>query len=73
MDDARDIQRMLAHGDAITSKYGGIGFIKSLIAHEFGYGGSTVRGPLATASVDKLSNADAALLQELIAFERSLS
>ena len=73
MDEAKDIQRILAHGDAIASKYGGIGFIKALIAHEFGYGGSTVRGPLSTASVDKLSVADAAQLKELITFERSLS
>ena len=72
MNDARNIQRILAHGDAITSKYGGIGFIKALIAHEFGYGGSTVRGPLATASVDKLSAADAVQLKELINLEKSL-
>lgn len=69
-DAARDIQRLLAHGDAIISKNGGIGFIKALIAHEFGYGGPTVRGPLETASVDRLSTADAALLRELIAFEK---
>jgi 4-hydroxy-2-oxoglutarate aldolase len=73
MDEARDIQRILAHGDAIASKYGGIGFIKALITHEFGYGESTVRGPLSTASVDKLSVADAGQLKELITFERSLS
>lgn len=70
--DVRNVQRMLAHGDAIASKYGGISFIKGLIAREFGYGGATVRAPLATASVDGLSSTDAALLEELIAFERSL-
>jgi 4-hydroxy-2-oxoglutarate aldolase len=72
--DACNIQRILAHCEAImtTSKYGGISFIKALIAHEFGYGGSTVRGPLATASVDKLSAADAVQLRELITFENSL-
>ncbi|KAH9063966.1 aldolase [Lactarius vividus] len=72
MDEARNIQRILAHGDTIASKYGGIGFIKALIAHEFGYGGPNVRGPLATASVDKLSVADAEKLKELITFEKSL-
>jgi hypothetical protein len=36
--DARNVQRMLAHGDAIASKCGGISFIKGLIAREFGYG-----------------------------------
>ena len=72
MDDARDIQRILAHCDAITSKYGGIGFIKAFIAHEFGYGGLTVRGPLARATVDKLSVDDAAQLKELITLEKSL-
>ncbi|KAF8273370.1 aldolase, partial [Lactarius quietus] len=73
MNEARDIQRILAHCDAITSRYGGIGFIKTYIALEFGYGGSTVRGPLAAAQADKLSAADAAQLKELITFERSLS
>jgi 4-hydroxy-2-oxoglutarate aldolase len=72
VEDARDIQRMLAHCDAIVSKYGGIGFTKALVAREYGYGGATVRGPLATASVDQLSSTDAAQLDELIAFERSL-
>ena len=72
-DHARNIQRMLAHGDAIVSKYGGIGFIKALIAQEFGYGRPTVRGPLATASVDGLSSADATMLKELIAFENSIT
>ncbi|KAI0303643.1 aldolase [Multifurca ochricompacta] len=72
-EDARKIQGMLAHGDAIASKYGGISFIKALIAHEFGYGGPTVRSPLATASIEKLSGADKALLKELIVFEQSLS
>ena len=72
MDDARNIQRILAHCEAITSKYGGIGFIKALIAHEFGYGGSTVRRPLATASLDKLSTEDDIKLQELITFEKLL-
>ncbi|KAH9003104.1 aldolase [Lactarius hatsudake] len=72
MDEARNIQRILAHGDTIASKYGGIGFIKALIAHEFGYGGPNVRGPLATASVDKLSVADAEQLKELITYEKLL-
>jgi 4-hydroxy-2-oxoglutarate aldolase len=71
-DEARNIQRMLAHGDAIVSKYGGIGFIKALIAHEFGYGRPTVRGPLATVSVEGLSTDDVAALEELIVFEKSL-
>ena len=71
-DEARNIQRMLAHCDAIVSKYGGIGFTKALVASEFGYGGAVVRGPLATASVDQLSSADAAQLRELLAFEGSL-
>ena len=72
VDEARNIQRMLAHCDAIVSKYGGIGFTKALVAREFGYGGATVRGPLATASVDQLSIVDAAQLDELLALERSL-
>jgi len=70
--DARNVQRMLAHCDAIVSKYGGIGFTKALVAREFGYGGATVRGPLATTSVDQLSSTDEALLDELMALERSL-
>ena len=72
IDDARDIQRMLAHCDAILSKYGGISFTKALIAREFGYGGATVRAPLVTTSVDRLSSTDATLLGELLAFESSL-
>jgi 4-hydroxy-2-oxoglutarate aldolase len=72
IDEARNIQRMLAHGDAIASKYGGIGFIKALIAQNFGYGGPTVRGPLMAGSVDKLSSADSALLEEILIFEASL-
>jgi 4-hydroxy-2-oxoglutarate aldolase len=72
IDDARDIQRMLAHCDAILSRYGGISFTKALIAREFSYGGATVRGPLVTTSVDRLSSTDATLLNELLAFERSL-
>lgn len=72
VEDARNIQRMLAHCDAIVSKYGGIGFTKALVAREYGYGGATVRGPLATASVDQLSSTDATQIDELIAFERSL-
>jgi 4-hydroxy-2-oxoglutarate aldolase len=71
-DDARNIQRMLAHGDAIVSKYGGISFLKALVAREYGYGGATVRGPLGTTSVNQLSSTDADILDELMAFERSL-
>ena len=68
--DARDIQRMLAHCDASLSKYGGIGFMKALITREFGYGGATVRGPLVATSVDRLSSTDATLLNELLTFEK---
>ncbi|KAH9995827.1 aldolase [Russula vinacea] len=71
-DDARNIQRMLAHGDAIVSKYGGISFLKALVAREYGYGGATVRGPLGTTSVNQLSSTDADILDDLMAFERSL-
>jgi 4-hydroxy-2-oxoglutarate aldolase len=73
VDDARDIQRMLAHGDAVVSKYGGISFTKALVAREYGYGRATVRGPLTTTSVDQLSSTDADILDELIAFERSMN
>ncbi|KAI0052278.1 aldolase [Auriscalpium vulgare] len=69
MDEARDIQRMLSHADAICGKYGGIGFIKALVAKEFGYGGVTVRGPLLQSSVDKVSAQEGNLLRELIEFE----
>jgi 4-hydroxy-2-oxoglutarate aldolase len=72
IDDARDVQRMLADCDAILSKYGGISFTKALIAREFGYGGATVRAPLVTTSVDRLSSTDSILLDELLALERSL-
>jgi 4-hydroxy-2-oxoglutarate aldolase len=72
-DNARNIHRMLAHGDAVVSKYGGISFTKAVIAREFGYGRPTVRGPLATALADGLSSADAAMLEELIAFEKSIT
>jgi 4-hydroxy-2-oxoglutarate aldolase len=70
--DARDIQYMLAHCDAILSKYGGVSFTKALVAREFGYGGAVVRGPLVTTSVDRLSSTDATVLNKLLAFERSL-
>lgn len=72
IDDARNVQRMLAHCDAILSKYGGISFTKALIAREFGYGGATVRAPLMTTSVDRLSSTDGTLLDELLALERFL-
>ena len=44
-DDAQNIQPMLAHGDAVISKYGGISF-RALIAQEFGYA-NTCAGDLA--------------------------
>ncbi|TFY81902.1 hypothetical protein EWM64_g2107 [Hericium alpestre] len=72
IDGARDVQRLLSHGDAISSKLGGIGFLKALVSKEFGYGGPTVRAPLAPASLDKLSGRDAELIKELIDLEKSL-
>ncbi|KAA1467679.1 aldolase [Dentipellis sp. KUC8613] len=72
MDEARDIQRLLSHCDAITGKLGGIGFLKAIISKEFGYGGLTVRAPLLPSSVDKLSGRDAELMKELIDLEKSL-
>ncbi|KAI0311914.1 aldolase [Amylostereum chailletii] len=73
LDQARLIQRMLSQTDGLLGKYGGIGFIKAVVAKEFGYGGPTVRGPLLESSVDKLNEADGAILSELIAFEKLLS
>ncbi|EIM91424.1 aldolase [Stereum hirsutum FP-91666 SS1] len=71
-DEARDVQRLLSHGDSIAAKCGGIGFIKALVSKEFGYGNGTVRGPLVASSVDKLQGRDKELMDELIALEKSL-
>lgn len=71
-DEARDVQRLLSHGDAIASKCGGIGFIKAYVSKEFGYGTGTVRGPLVASSVDRLQGRDKELMDELIALEKSL-
>lgn len=71
-DEARDVQRLLSHGDSIAAKCGGIGFIKALVAKAFGYGTGTVRGPLVASSVDKLQGRDKELMDELITLEKSL-
>lgn len=72
LDEARDIQRLLSHGDAICSKSGGIGFIKAYVSSEFGYGTRAVRGPLVASSVEKLQGFDKELMDELITLEKSL-
>ncbi|KZV65518.1 dihydrodipicolinate synthetase [Peniophora sp. CONT] len=75
LDEARNAQRILSHGDGLLSKYGGIGFIKAVVAKEFGYGIPQVRGPLASGSVEKvekMSPQDATALKELIDYEKSL-
>ncbi|THH14116.1 hypothetical protein EW146_g6181 [Bondarzewia mesenterica] len=71
-DEAREIQRLLSHCDAIVSKLGGIGFIKAIVSREFGYGKLKVRGPLAESSMEKLSGRDAELMAELLELEKSL-
>ncbi|KAI0067345.1 aldolase [Artomyces pyxidatus] len=70
VEEARDIQRMLSSCDAIVSKYGGIGFLKALVSKEFGYGGKTVRGPLAPSSVDGMSVKDTEMMEELLRYEK---
>ncbi|KAI0034213.1 aldolase [Vararia minispora EC-137] len=72
IDEAKEIHRVLADGDGLGSKYGGIGFLKAIIAKEFGYGNALVRGPLASGSLGKLSEDDKAILKELIDLEKSL-
>lgn len=72
VDEARDIQRVLSHCDGIVSRLGGIGFLKAFISHHFGYGGLTVRGPLAASSVDRLTGRDGDYMEELIQLEKGL-
>lgn len=71
-DEARDVQRLLSHGDAIMSKCGGIGFIKAYVSKEFGYGTGVVRGPLVASSYEKLQGWDKQLMDEVMALEKSL-
>jgi 4-hydroxy-2-oxoglutarate aldolase len=72
LDEARSIHRVLADGDGLSGKHGGIGFLKAICEREFGYGSTAVRGPLAAGSLDKLSAEDNMILKELIDLEKSL-
>ncbi|KAL0957064.1 hypothetical protein HGRIS_003163 [Hohenbuehelia grisea] len=71
--EAREIHRLLSHADWIKNKYGGPAFLKAVVAKEFGYGSTVIRGPLKAVSADPDLQADEVKhLQQLISLEKSL-
>jgi 4-hydroxy-2-oxoglutarate aldolase len=71
--EAMELQAKLGHGDWASSKVGGIGGLKAVIAANFGYGNPNVRGPLKAVDIGKFKdNRDYHTLLELIAMEKAL-
>jgi 4-hydroxy-2-oxoglutarate aldolase len=71
--EAMTLQAAMGHADWAAQKIGGIGGIKSVVSKAFGYGGSTVRGPLKPVEPDSLQgNKYFDTLQTLIAEEKKL-
>ncbi|KAF5367036.1 hypothetical protein D9758_004073 [Tetrapyrgos nigripes] len=71
--EAMDLQGKLGHADWGAQKIGGVGGVKAIVSKNFGYGGTTVRGPLKAVSTDSLQNNKYyAALEEVIALEKSL-
>jgi len=71
IEEAMNLQRLLAHGDWAIGKVGGIGGLKGYVVRYFGYGEGYVRNPLSPASHEKLDGEEHRL-KELIDLERSL-
>ena len=71
-DEAFRLQALLAHGDWMVKRIGGIGGLKAIIAREFGYGSGRVRGPLIPVAKEKVEALDNTKLAELITIEKEL-
>lgn len=71
-DEAMRLQALLAHGDWMVKRIGGIAGLKAIIAREFGYGSGRVRGPLVPVAKEKVEALDNTKLSELIAIEKEL-
>ncbi|KAF9466477.1 hypothetical protein BDZ94DRAFT_1251002 [Collybia nuda] len=73
LEEAMVLQGKMGHADWATGRIGGIGGIKAIVSKNFGYGETFVRGPLKAIDAASLtSNKYYAILEELIALERSL-
>ena len=70
--EAMPLQGILAHGDWLSSRAGGIAGLKGIIAKHFGYGNGNVRGPLSPAPEDKIDAVSDTLLMKLIDLEKGL-
>jgi 4-hydroxy-2-oxoglutarate aldolase len=72
LDTARELQALLSHGDNLVNRYGGVGFMKAVIEHRFGYGQPFVRAPLSAGSLNMKSDSDKKTLEKILSLEESL-
>lgn len=71
--EAMALQAAIGHADWAAQKIGGVGGIKAVVSHAFGYGGVTVRGPLMSVEVENLQgNKHFETVQTLISEEKHL-
>ncbi|KAG6849729.1 hypothetical protein H0H93_005932 [Arthromyces matolae] len=71
--EAMDLQGKFAHADWAIGRIGGIGGVKAIIAKNFGYGSTIVRGPLKAVDVERLHESKYyQVIEEFIALENAL-
>ncbi|KAG6913337.1 hypothetical protein DXG01_007596 [Tephrocybe rancida] len=71
--EAMELQGKFAHADWAIGKIGGIGGVKAIISKNFGYGSTTVRGPLKAVDAERLhENKHYKAMEEMISVEKAL-
>ncbi|KAG6864974.1 hypothetical protein C0991_005881 [Blastosporella zonata] len=71
--EAMELQGKFAHADWAIGRIGGIGGVKAVVSKNFGYGSTTVRGPLKAVDSERLhENKHYRVMQEMISLEKAL-
>jgi 4-hydroxy-2-oxoglutarate aldolase len=74
VEEALAIQEIVSHADAAISSVGGIGGLKKSINEYFGYGDGFVRGPLAVATHEKITQGTAGhWIRKCVELEKSVT
>ncbi|KAG6833383.1 hypothetical protein H0H87_008000 [Tephrocybe sp. NHM501043] len=71
--EAMELQGKFAHADWAIGRIGGIGGVKAIVSKNFGYGSTTVRGPLKAVDTERLhENRHYKVMEEVITLEKKL-
>ncbi|KAG6913603.1 hypothetical protein DXG01_005638 [Tephrocybe rancida] len=71
--EAMELQGKFTHADWAIGKIGGIGGVKAIVSKNFGYGSTTVRGPLKAVDAERLhENKHYKAMEEMISVEKAL-